>query len=464
MTVAAGLVAHAEGSGTQAWGDSSHTEGLNTSTQTTAINAHAEGEGNSASGRASHVEGGGLDPLGNPAPNFAGGSASHAEGVGTTAMGLASHAEGGTTDITQGAGPSALGDFSHAEGQNTVASGTSAHAEGLATTASGNVGAHAEGQNTTASGTASHAEGFQTLASGASGHAEGANTQASGSFSHAEGVGTLANAPYAHAEGADAIASGQASHAEGLQTQALAPNSHAEGEATVVLAEHTGAHIMGQNGSTRFPYSWHLANGLAVGPTFNSAVIEGLTGNMYLDGTLMSPGAADYAEMFETSDGLSIEPGYFVTFDSASDRVRKANSADEYIVGVISARPAIVADSSDLRWKGMFATDDWDRILYHEVKVPEVRNEYGHVVREAGTKTEPVLNPEWDAAQEYIPRQEREEWVAVGIVGKLLVRDDGTCVPGGYCRPDQNGAATSSADGYRVMKRTGERQIRIFMK
>ncbi|KAI7265887.1 hypothetical protein KC345_g8364 [Hortaea werneckii] len=437
---------------------------MNTSTQTTAVNAHAEGEGNSASGRAAHVEGGGIDPLGNEAPNFAGGSGSHAEGVGSSSIGFASHAEGGTADITAAAGPSALGDFSHAEGQSTVASGSAAHAEGLATTASGNVGAHAEGQSTTASGTASHAEGFQTTASGPSGHAEGANTTASGSFSHAEGTGTLASAPYAHAEGADTTASGQASHAEGFQTQAFAPSSHAEGEATIVLAEHTGAHIMGQNGSTRFPYSWHLANGLAVGPTFNSAVIEGLTGNIYLDGTLLSPGAADYAEMFETSDGLTIDAGYFVTFDSASDKIRKANAADEYILGVISARPAIVADSSDLRWNGMFVTDEWDRILYHEVEVAEVRDEYGHIVREAGTKKEPLLNPDWDDSQEYISRQDRAEWVAVGIVGKLLVRDDGTCEAGGYCRPDNNGTATAAAAGYRVMKRTGERQIRIFVK
>lgn len=80
------------------------------------------------------------------------------------------------------------------------------------------------------------------------------------------------------------------------------------------------------------------------------------------------------------------------------------------------------------------------------------------------TKTEPILNPEWDASQEYIPRLQRPEWVVVGLVGKLLIRDDGTCQPKGYCKPNDEGIATASAEGYRVMKRTGANQILIFVK
>ncbi|MNB79008.1 Hep-Hag [compost metagenome] len=464
MTLAAGAEAHAEGNATQAWGDYSHTEGFSTSTQAGAASAHAEGEGNSAAGRASHAEGGGADQQGNPAPNFAGGAGSHAEGVGTTSLGFASHAEGGTTDITAAAGPVAQADFAHAEGQSTTASGTAAHAEGFRTIASGNLGSHTEGQSTTASGTASHAEGFQTTASGPSAHAEGANSVASGPFSHAEGVSTLASGAYAHAEGANTTADGQASHAEGFMTQAFGANSHAEGENTTVMPGHTGSHIMGRNGSTRFAYSWHLANGLAVGPSLNSAVIEGATGNLYLDGTVISPAAADYAEMFETSDGQALEPGYFVTFDGGSEKIRRAHAGDSYILGVVSGRPAILADSSDLRWHKLLVTDEWDRIQYREVEVPEVKDTEGNVVRAASSVIEPVLNPDWNAAEEYIPRMQRDEWVAVGVVGKLLVRDDGTCRPGGYCMPNAEGIATDASAGYRVMNRTRDDQVRIFVR
>nr|WP_257143799.1 peptidase G2 autoproteolytic cleavage domain-containing protein [Bacillus cereus] len=219
---------------------------------------------------------------------------------------------------------------------------------------------------------------------------------------------------------------------------------------------------MGQNGTTIFPFSWHLANGLAVGPSLNSAVIQGLTGNLYLDGVVLSPAAADYAEMFETIDGNSIDVGYFVTLEG--DKIRKARANDDYILGVVSATPAMIADASDLRWHNLFVRDEWGRTQYHEVVVPEIKDEKGKVIQPAFTKTEPVLNPEWDSSQEYISRLQRPEWIPVGLVGKLLVRDDGTCQVDGYCKSNNEGIATTSTKGYRVMKRTGPNQIMILVR
>ncbi|WP_277930341.1 peptidase G2 autoproteolytic cleavage domain-containing protein, partial [Bacillus cereus group sp. BfR-BA-01403] len=257
-------------------------------------------------------------------------------------------------------------------------------------------------------------------------------------------------------------ASGSSSHAEGDGTTANANFSHAEGFNTTVNVAHTGSHIMGQNGTTRFPFSWHLANGLAVGPSLNSAVIEGATGNLYLDGVVISPNAADYAEMFETIDGNSIDVGHFVTL--YGEKIRKANTNDDYILGVVSATPAMIADASDLRWHNLFVKDEWGRTQYHEVVVPEKKDDDGKVIHPAFTKTEPILNPEWDPLQEYISRLQRPEWVPVGLVGKLLVRDDGTCQVDGYCKSNDEGIATTSTKGYRVMKRTGPNQIMILVR
>ena len=69
-----------------------------------------------------------------------------------------------------------------------------------------------------------------------------------------------------------------------------------------------------------------------------------------------------------------------------------------------------------------------------------------------------------DPTKEYIPRLKRPEWVAVGLLGQLLVRDDGTCKPGKYCMPNSEGIATASNKGYRVMKRTGPNQILVLFK
>ena len=74
------------------------------------------------------------------------------------------------------------------------------------------------------------------------------------------------------------------------------------------------------------------------------------------------------------------------------------------------------------------------------------------------------INPEWDSSQEYIPREERPEWSIVGMMGKLTVRDDGTCQVNGYCKSDNDGIATSSENGYRVMKRVSENIIQILVK
>ena len=120
------------------------------------------------------------------------GDSSHTEGKNTTASGVASHAEGYDTTASQY--------YAHAEGARAISSGWASHAEGQDTTASGNY-SHAEGTNTTASGYASHTEGSYTTASDDDGHAEGFKTTASGKYSHSEGVETIAQGWSQHVHG-----------------------------------------------------------------------------------------------------------------------------------------------------------------------------------------------------------------------------------------------------------------------
>ncbi|MFE4377919.1 peptidase G2 autoproteolytic cleavage domain-containing protein [Bacillus subtilis] len=346
---------------------------------------------------------------------------------------------GNGCSVAEGTNTFANGFASHSEGFNSKANGDYSHAEGINTqTAAAATAAHSEGSRTTASGFASHAEGLQTTASGLDSHAEGFRTTASGFESHAEGFMTNAG--------------GFASHAEGRNTSIISDMGHAEGDNTTVI--NTGAHIMGRNGATRFPFSWHLANGLAVGPTSNSAVIQGATGNLFLDGTIFMPAAADFAEMFET-----IDVGYFVTLEGK--RIRKASSNDDDILGITSATPAVLTDSCELRWK---VTDEWGRVQYHEVDVPEEIDDEGRIIQPGYTVTEPKLNPKWDSTKEYIPRSQRPEWVAVGLLGKLLVRDDGTCEVNSYCKSNDEGIATKANQGYRVLERTGPNQVLVLVK
>jgi hypothetical protein len=353
----------------------------------------------------------------------AAGAAAHAEGQNTQALGNASHAEGFQTVATK--------DSAHAEGAQTQATSESAHAEGVGTIASAN-GAHAEGFLTVASVDVAHAEGTTTTASGTAAHAEGAQTRASGNASHAEGIATVADA--------------ESSHAEGLNTS---------------TGGFAGAHIMGRNGTAQEAYSWFIGNGTSSSARGLGAKWLASTGSMYVDGSFV-PGGADYAELFETTDGKPIEPGYFVAL--RGKKVCVASAPDDYIAGVTSGAPGIIGDSGEMHWQGKYVTDRWGRIRHEEVDLPAQTDSAGRELMPKRTELQPILCPDWDPDREYVPRLKRPEWIAVGMLGKLLVRDDGTCEVDGYCKPNGEGIATKADAGYRVLERTDNDQILILFR
>ncbi|UTE72778.1 hypothetical protein M1I95_21470 [Rossellomorea marisflavi] len=400
-TIASGDAAHAQGYLTAATGASSHAQGARTRAE--GISAHAEGEGNTASGRASHAEGGAFDLARNLAPTRASGESSHAEGIGTIASGFGSHAQGGTNDITFSPGPRALNSFSHAQGLSTISRGIASHAQGALTDARGDL-AHAEGYLNIASGIASHAEGLSTVADGDYSHSEGSNTRTS-SFA--------------------------------------------------------GAHIMGRNGDAIEAHSWFIANGPDEETRGIGAQWLASTGDMSVQGRFI-PGGQDYAELFESVNGVAIDVGYFVTL--VDEKIRIATDQDDYILGVTSATPGIIGNGENLRWKDQFMKDEWGRVLKEEVVIPAKYDASGMLIQREEVRMQPVLNPDWDPSQAYVPRIQRTEWSAVGMIGILRVRDDGTSRVNGFCRPNGEGMATDSEQGYRVIKRTGPNQIVIILK
>lgn len=347
------------------------------------------------------------------------------------------------------------------------------HSEGVETIASGD-GSHAEGFKTLATGYWAHAEGSDTIADGNSSHAEGTSTIASGMYSHAEGCGTEASRADAHAEGRNTKATGWASHSEGKETIASGDFTHAEGLGTDTNG-YECSHIMGQYGNAKETGSWHLANG-----SYNAkglAARISYRGGMYSSGSYSSNGA-DYAEMFEWLDQNQDNEdrvGYFVTLDG--EYIRKVTSKDDYILGIVSANPSVIGDNHDLNWKGRFLTDDWGRTRYGLIDVPAVTETRIIINEEDGTENEetieiksakqewqPLVNPEWNPDEYYTRREKRPEWSAVGMMGKLLVRDDGTCKVNGYCQSNDDGIATASDRGYRVMERVAENIIRVVIK
>ena len=178
-----------------------------------------------------------------------------------------------------------------------------------------------------------------------------------------------------------------------------------------------------------------------------------------------SGSGADFAEMFEIEggnpDNLDYR-GYFVTVNE-NNKIRKATAEDDYILGVISAVPTICGDVQSEIWQGQYLTDVFGEKIVEAVEVAEAVDEFGTVIP-AHTEKRWILNPDYDPTQEYVSREDRPEWVAVGLIGKLVVIDDGTCQAGGYCKVANGGTATLSENGWKVLKRIDDNHIQILYR
>lgn len=193
---------------------------------------------------------------------------------------------------------------------------------------------------------------------------------------------------------------------------------------------------------------------------------------------------ADVAELYEWQDGNTENEdrcGYFVIVEG--DKVRIANSNDDITkpqvmrrIGVVSGNPGLVANNYADEWQGKYLRDVYNRLITEhksyeaEYEDREVTNpETGEttvervMIHDAYEADEYIVNPDYDDTQSYTPRHERPEWDYVSRHGQLPVNDDGTCVVNGYCKPNDNGVATSSDDGFYVMSRIDENHIMILI-
>lgn len=195
-------------------------------------------------------------------------------------------------------------------------------------------------------------------------------------------------------------------------------------------------------------------------------------GNIYAKGTLQT-GNADIAEWFEWEDkNLSNEDrrGLFVTLKG--DKIVLADADTKYLFGIVSACPAFAGNSYEDSWNEKYLKDVFGEIIYEDYVIPAetatITNKEGKeekiIVRPERVAKRPVLNPDYDATQEYIPRSERPEWSYVSSKGRLVMVDDGTCVVDSYCKPMSGGIATASntVTAFRVLKRIDKTHILVW--
>lgn len=335
-----------------------------------------------------------------------------------------------------------VGENATAEGYNTTASGNSSHAEGYFTV-TGQFTAHAEGRETTANAESAHAEGCATKASGHTAHAEGNGTTASGDRTHAEGSGTTA--------------SGYASHTQNCSTIASSWAQTAMGYCNV-------PYDAGTYGITSY-----LIIGNGTEEARSNAFRVHNDGSVFGKASYQTSGA-DYAEYFEMLGGDPGDEdmrGYFVTL--SGDRIRKADPGDGYILGIISANPVVLGNSDPDNWHRRFLKDEFGCYIKRPVteRICTGMDEAGDEVYEEVTHMSYVLDPEFDETKdpEYMPRADRPEWQPVGMLGQLIVRDDGTCGVDGYCKVAEGGIATrADGPGWRVIKRVNDHLVKVIFR
>lgn len=374
-----------------------------------------------------------------------------------------------------------------------VSSGTGSHAEGVSTGASHN-GAHSEGGYTSASGEYAHAEGSHTEAGDVCAHAEGSHTHATGRFSHAGGYGTYARGACAHTSGAYTRADNYAAGAFGKYN-----NNMASGGA----------------GDNQVGDAFTIGNGTRAGeesyPNLSNAFRVTYAGDVYGQKAFNASGA-DFAEWHEFADGNpgnEDRVGYFVTL-AGGGKIRIADPGD-YILGIVSGNPCVIGNADeDYYWK--YARDGFNRIIMEDVpetvqEMEEVTEyiqgtdgegnplfdeETGEPVLVEVTKTVPVFDGEgrpvmvgtgkviknarmklaegYDPSLQgaYVERKYRKEWACIGMVGQVPVRDDGTCIPGQFCKCKDGGIATLAEgrgfDTYMVKGRVTDNIVTVILK
>jgi hypothetical protein len=180
-------------------------------------------------------------------------------------------------------------------------------------------------------------------------------------------------------------------------------------------------------------------------------------GEVYASGGYHAIGA-DYAEYFEWADGnpdgedrrgllvqlaAPIWDDKFLCYVS-DGTVEPANGDD--VLGAVSSRPSVIGNAYEEHWRGKYRTDIYgDYIL--------------------GKDGKPELSDDYDPERKYIPRSKRPEWSPVGLIGRLIICDNGKCEPGGYVSARQGvGVPTFKETRARCIRRIDALHIEILVR
>lgn len=152
-----------------------------------------------------------------------------------------------------------------------------------------------------------------------------------------------------------------------------------------------------------------------------------------------------FGEMYEWNSKTVLDKpeqyGYFVQFSSNEPgKIEPYNFKGFKPVGVTTVYSAVDSDNPD-DWKYKYYKNAYgDTYVKYEdyavgVKKYDQVSEFSFMGTEKRQRPVPIPIDEYDSSLNYVKREFRPEWVRVNLLGKVIVRDDGTSVEGHYCTP-----------------------------
>lgn len=184
-----------------------------------------------------------------------------------------------------------------------------------------------------------------------------------------------------------------------------------------------------------------------------------------------------YTEMYEWAETPLNKYGLFVEFDPDEPTKILPYHLGGKILGITSITSLTISDDPD-EWKCAYLVNDVGDLYLKDELLAVGTKEYDQHLEMSYIHTRPwkhyvkVPYDKYDPSRKYVKRTNRAEWVKVNLIGKCIVVDDGTCTPGGYCRPYVGndkaywGHAVESRDidDYYVLQRLTDTTILIVNK
>ena len=232
-------------------------------------------------------------------------------------------------------------------------------------------------------------------------------------------------------------------------TTAATPSSYRATDQTIIAYSGTGnSHGATASAGSTFICGRESANGddvFLVTAGGQHRIEFDASGNGRFDGGA-DISAADYAEYFEWADGNPDKQdrrGYPVILETGG-KMRIATDKDNAsdIIGIVSVEAAVVGDSAWASWTGKYERDKFGQQVYEDFELL-CWGEYDEETKSYSTQTtrqamidagqeknipkdaktivnqRKKLSADYDPKKTYIPRKDRPEWEAIGLMGKL---------------------------------------------